>query len=189
MGCVTWLFFYFTTVFMLCIILILQDVYDIVQRNQIMSTTPAIRFLKQKKVEFTLREYEMKIKGAEYAAKVLNWPIEKMVKTLVVALSDKNYVLCLMPGNLELSLKKLARVCKVKTAMMTSTEDAQKLTGYLVGGISPFGTKKKMKVLIEESIMNHEIIGINAGKRGSILFISPEKAAELLDAETTDLAC
>ncbi len=72
-----------------------------------MSTTAAMRVLKQKKIPFELREYDHKVKGAEFAAQALNWPLSAMVKTLVVKLDGKSYILCCMPGNRELSLKKV----------------------------------------------------------------------------------
>ncbi|MBN2054784.1 Cys-tRNA(Pro) deacylase, partial [bacterium] len=73
-----------------------------------MSVTAAMRFLQQKKVPFEVREYDHRIKGAEYAAEALQWPLPAMVKTLVLALSGNGYVLCCMPGDRELSLKNLA---------------------------------------------------------------------------------
>ena len=153
-----------------------------------MSVRPAMRFLKKYKVPFEIREYDPKIKGAEYAAESLDWPLESMVKTLVVALTDKSFVLCCIPGNKELSLKNLARAAGVKGARMTTPEEAEKLTGYFVGGISPFGTKKRMAVWMHESILGFDTIGINGGRRGTILFLDPKAAQQVLNAKVADLA-
>jgi len=153
-----------------------------------MPVTSAMRFLRQKKVPFETREYQLKMKGAEYAAEALDWPLESMVKTLVVALSDGTFVLCCLPGDKELSLKNLARLADVKSARMTTLEEAEKLTGYFVGGISPFGTRKRMKVWMHETILEFERIGINGGRRGTMIILDPRAARDALDAQAADLA-
>lgn len=153
-----------------------------------MSVTQAMRFLKQQKITHEIREYDYKIKGAAYAAEALGWPVESMVKTLVVALADKSYALCLMPGDAELSLKKLARAAGVKSARMATEEEAQKLTGYLVGGLSPFGTKKRLPAWMHETIPTFETIGINGGRRGCMAFVGSADTREALNAKIADLA-
>ncbi len=153
-----------------------------------MSVTAAMRFLKQKKIPFEIREYDLKIKGAEFAAEALNWPLEAMIKTLVVALSDNSFVLCCMPGHIELSLKNLARAAAVKSARMATQEEAEKQTGYLVGGISPFGTAKRMKVWLHKSLLDFEKVGVNGGRRGCIAFMRPTDLRDALEARVEDLA-
>jgi Cys-tRNA(Pro)/Cys-tRNA(Cys) deacylase len=152
-----------------------------------MSVTQAMRFLKNGKVEHSLKEYDHKVKGAEFAAKSLDWPLPAMIKTLVVALSNGKFVLALMPGDIELSLKKLSRVAGAKSARMASEAEAEKVTGYLVGGISPFGTKKKMAVWMHVSIPAHERIGINGGRRGLMAFVDPIAVVDHLKATVSDL--
>lgn len=153
-----------------------------------MSTTNALRFLKQRKVPHEAREYDHKVKGAESAAEALGWPVESMAKTLVVALSDGSHCLCVLPGNAELSLKNLARLAGVKSARMTTPEEAEKLTGYLVGGISPFGTRKAMPVWLHAPLEVFETIGVNGGRRGLIVFLSPGDLVGALGARVEDLA-
>lgn len=153
-----------------------------------MSTTNAERFLKQKKIPFEAREYEHKVKGADYAAEALGWPPEAMIKTLVVALSDGSFCLCLLPGNDELSLKNLAREAGVKSARMATPEEAEKLTGYHVGGISPFGTRKPMKTWLHAPLLSFEKVGINGGHRGLIVFLDPKAIRDSLGARVADLA-
>jgi Cys-tRNA(Pro)/Cys-tRNA(Cys) deacylase len=152
------------------------------------STTNAQRFLRQRKVPHEAREYDHKVKGAEYAAEALGWPLESMAKTLVVALAEGSHCLCVLPGDVELSLKKLAREAKVKAARMTTPEEAEKLTGYLVGGISPFGTRKALPVWVHAPLMSFETIGVNGGRRGLIVFLSPKLLCETLGARVADLA-
>lgn len=153
-----------------------------------MSTTNALRFLKQKRIAFEPREYDHKVKGAEYAAEALEWPLEAMAKTLVAALADGTYVQCLLPGGVELSLKKLARFTGVKSARMATQDEAEKLTGYLVGGISPFGVRKPVPVWIHESLMAFETVGVNGGRRGLIVFLSPAAIRDAVKALVADLA-
>ncbi|TAL17708.1 aminoacyl-tRNA deacylase [bacterium] len=151
-----------------------------------MSVTQAMRFLDAKKIPYEIREYDFRVKGAEYAAEALGWPPESMIKTLVAGL-DKRFVLSLMPAGRELSLKKLARVAGGKNARMSTVEEAEKQTGYLVGGISPFGVRKAMEVWMEESLTGFEKAGINGGRRGCIIFLSPKDIRESLGAKTADL--
>jgi Cys-tRNA(Pro) deacylase len=153
-----------------------------------MSVTQGDRFLKSKKIEYEGREYDFTTKGAEYAAEALDWPAESMVKTLVVSLGGGSFALCLLPADRELSLKKLGRLTGAKSVRMATVEEAQKLTGYLVGGISPFGVKKLMPVWMHETIAGFEKIGINGGRRGYIVFLNPEEMKKALNATAADLA-
>lgn len=153
-----------------------------------MSMTNALRALQQKKIEYQAREYEHKEKGAEFAAQALAWPLEAMAKTLVVALAERSFALSVMPGNAELSLKKLAREAAVKSARMATEEEAERLTGYLVGGISPFGTRRAMPVWMHEGLLAHATIGVNGGRRGLIVLLDPRSLVTALAARSADLA-
>ncbi|MEO8505543.1 MAG: aminoacyl-tRNA deacylase [Acidobacteriota bacterium] len=153
-----------------------------------MSTTNAERVLQQKKVTYEAREYPHREKGAEFAAQALDWPLEAMAKTLVVALADGTFVLCVMPGTVELSVKKLAREAGAKSARMSTQEEAERLTGYLVGGISPLGTRRAMPVWMHQSLLEHATIGVNGGRRGLIVFLAPEALRVAAAARVADLA-
>lgn len=153
-----------------------------------MSVTQAMRFLAQAKVPHEVREYDYRVKGAQFAAEAFDWPLDAMVKTLVVKLDPGGFVLCLMPGDVELSLKKLAREAGVKVARMSTVEEAQRQTGYLVGGISPFGVKRPMEVWMHAPVADLEAIGINAGRRGAMLFMDPRDVASALGAKLADLS-
>ncbi|MFC1828125.1 Cys-tRNA(Pro) deacylase [Thermodesulfobacteriota bacterium] len=151
-------------------------------------STRAISYLKQKKIPFDVVKYEHDEKGAEFAARAVGFPVEKTVKTLVVDLGKKKYGFVLMPGNKQLDLKQLAKAWDVKRAAMVDTETAQRLTGYQVGGISPFGSKQKLPVAMEESLMALEKILINAGHRGTMLMMAPGDIARTLDCTISCLA-
>jgi Cys-tRNA(Pro)/Cys-tRNA(Cys) deacylase len=136
-------------------------------------STRAIQYLIQKRVSFDTVAYAHAQKGAEYAAEATGYLLEMTVKTLVVELGDREYALALIPGDKQLSMKRLARICKRKRAAMADTKTAERITGYLVGGISPFGTRQKLPVIMEEGILNYDKVLINAGQRGMMILIAP----------------
>ncbi|MDF1552988.1 MAG: aminoacyl-tRNA deacylase [Deferrisomatales bacterium] len=152
-----------------------------------MKMTAGLRFLKQHKIAHDAREYDCRVKGAEYAAEALGWPVQQMAKTLVVKLGPREHCQVLMPGDRELSLKTLAREAGAKSATMTTPEEAEKLTGYLVGGIGPFGVRKAMPLWIDASLMDCERIGVNGGRRGLIVFLAPGDIVASLGARVVDL--
>ncbi len=154
-----------------------------------MSTTAAQRFLQQQGVPFESREYDHKVKGAEFAAEALGWPLQAMAKTLVVGLGDdKRFCLCVLPGTVELSTRALARAAGVKAARLATEEEAERLTGYRVGGISPCGTRRPLPVWLEASLMGFPRIGVNGGRRGLIVFLAPPDLERALGARVADLA-
>jgi Cys-tRNA(Pro)/Cys-tRNA(Cys) deacylase len=112
-------------------------------------------------------------KGAEFAAEATGYPLEMTIKTLVVELGNQQYALVLMPGDQKLSMKRLANVSGSKRAAMADTKTAERITGHLVGGISPFGTKKDLNVIMEKRIMKYDKVLINAGQRGKMILMSP----------------
>lgn len=151
-------------------------------------STRAIAYLKGKKIPYEVVKYEHEEKGAEFAARATGYPLERTVKTLVVELERKRYCLALLPGHGELDLKKLAALCGAKRAAMVDIKTAERLTGYLVGGISPFGTQQQLQTVMEESIMSHEEVQINAGQRGIMLKMAPADIAAVLECKVLPIA-
>ena len=149
--------------------------------------TRAIQLLKKKKVPFEVIKYEHREKGAEFAAGATGFALKKTVKTLVIKLDHKNYCLALLPGDRRLNLKSLAKVFKVKRPAMADTAAAQRLTGYLVGGISPFGTKQQFEVVADASIIEFDEVLINAGQRGTMLKMSPRDIVALLKCRLAEI--
>lgn len=137
-------------------------------------STRAIRFLNQKGIHFDVIEYEHEEKGAQFASEAIGFPPERTIKTLVVDLGGKGYIMVLMPGDKNINLKRLARSFSVKKTAMADTTTAERLTGYLVGGISPFGTKKDLPVVMEARLLKFDKVAINAGKRGVMLIMDPK---------------
>ena len=129
--------------------------------------TPAVRFLRQEKVNYADHLYEYEERGGTaVSARELGVDEHWMVKTLVMEDEDKNPLIILMHGDLEVSTKELARFLGVKTIVPCSPETANKHSGYMVGGTSPFGTRKSMPIYLEETILKLPEIYINGGKRG-----------------------
>ena len=151
-------------------------------------STRAIQFLNQKKIPFEVVKYEHEEKGAAFAARASGSPLERTVKTLVVDLGKKQYTLVLMPGNKQISMKRLARIRGVKRAAMADTQTAERITGYLVGGISPFGTRQRLRVVMEKDMLRFDKILINAGQRGTMLKIAPDDIRTALAATVAVVA-
>jgi Cys-tRNA(Pro)/Cys-tRNA(Cys) deacylase len=151
-------------------------------------STPAIHYLSRTGIPFEVLHYEHKEKGAAYAASQIGFPLEKTVKTLVADIGDNRYVIALMPGDKKLDFKKLAAFFQAKRSAMVDRDTAERLTGYLVGGISPFGLKRSFRSAMHESIMHHGTVVINGGQRGTMLKMKPRDIAALLDCSILDIA-
>lgn len=136
-------------------------------------STRAIQFLKQRCLSFEVVTYEHMEKGAEFAARATGFPLERTVKTLVVDIGSKRYALALVSGARQLDMKRLARALSVKRAEMADALTAERITGYHVGGISPFGIRQPLPVVMDEGITELDEVLINAGQRGAMLKMSP----------------
>src|SRR6187399_2007833 len=136
--------------------------------------TQAVRFLRDKKIEFIPRLYDYVEKGGtRESAKQLGIDEHAVVKTLVFKTNEKRPLIVLMHGDLQVSAKNLARHIGVKSVEPATPERATKWTGYLVGGTSPFGTKTSMPVYVEKTIFDLDRIYVNGGKRGFLVEIDP----------------
>lgn len=146
--------------------------------------TPAIRVLREKKVEFEPHVFDYVEKGGtKHSAEVLKVDEHAVIKTLVFETNEKKPLIVLQHGNLQVSTKELARLVQVKTVAPVSPEKANKLTGYVVGGTSPFGVKTNLPVYAEKTIFELEKIYINGGKRGFLIAIAPQVLREVLRVE------
>ncbi|WP_096695582.1 aminoacyl-tRNA deacylase [Polaromonas sp. AER18D-145] len=153
------------------------------------SETPATQLLKTNKVVFTEHPYEyLQHGGAQHSAEVLGFDPFTVVKTLVMQDQDAKPLLVLMHGNRKVSTKNLARQIGAKSVEPCKPEEASRHSGYLVGGTSPFGTRKAMPVYIEESILALPKIAINGGRRGYLVGIAPQVCVDLLGAKSVNCA-
>lgn len=151
--------------------------------------TPAARFLRESNIPFTPHLYDYVEKGgARESARQLGVDEHAVVKTLVFETNEKRPLIVLMHGDREVSTKGLARLMGVKSVEPATPEKASKLTGYLVGGTSPFGTRSAMPVYVEKSILSLEKIYINGGKRGFLVEIDPKVILDVLPAEPVAVA-
>ena len=153
------------------------------------SETPATQMLKANKVPYTEHPYEyMEHGGAQQSAQVLGFDPFAVVKTLVMQDQDAKPLLVLMHGNRKVSTKNLARQIGAKSVEPCTPEVANRHSGYLVGGTSPFGTRRAMPIFIEESILNLPKILINGGRRGYLVGIDPAVCVQLLAAKRVQCA-
>lgn len=150
--------------------------------------TPAVRFLRDKKVDFAPRLYEYVEKGGtRESARQLGVNEHLVVKTLVFETNEKRPLIVLMHGDREVSTKKLARFLGVKSVEPAAPERASKLTGYLVGGTSPFGVRTNMPIYAERSIFTLEKIFVNGGKRGFLVEVEPSVLQHLVGVEEVEV--
>jgi Cys-tRNA(Pro) deacylase len=153
------------------------------------SETPAIAFLKANGVAFTEHQYEYKEHGgAQHSAAMLGFDPFTVVKTLVMQDEKGAPLVVLMHGNRTVSTKNLARQIGAKSVEPCAPEVANRHSGYLVGGTSPFAMRKKMPVYVERSILALPKICINGGRRGYLVGIDPEACVRLLGAKPVDCA-
>jgi Cys-tRNA(Pro)/Cys-tRNA(Cys) deacylase len=150
-------------------------------------STRAIRLLTRAGIPFEVLIYTHVEKGARCAAEATGVPLEQTVKTLVVALEEGRHALALMSGDRQLSTRRLARALGVKRAAMAQGADAERLTGYKLGGISPFGTQRRLPVVMAQELLRHPWVLINAGQRGSMLRMAPEEIRRALAAQVAEI--
>ena len=152
-------------------------------------TTQATLALKRAGVAFSVHLYEYHPDAARIglqAAEAIGAAPERVLKTLMVEVDGKP-VCTVIPSDRELSMKKVAAAFGGKHAEMMKPEAAERLTGFHVGGISPFGQKRKVPAAIEEAALAHEEVIINGGQRGVMVELAPADALKALDAKAVSL--
>lgn len=148
-----------------------------------MKKTNAARFLDSQKIDYKLVEYEVDESdlSAESVAKKVGLPPERVFKTLVARGDKTGVLMACIPGNMELDLKAIAVMSGNKNVEMVRLGEIQQLTGYIRGGVSPIGTKKRYPIFLDERAMGYPSISISAGIRGSQIYISPEDLVKALN--------
>ncbi|WP_243544195.1 Cys-tRNA(Pro) deacylase [Pseudodesulfovibrio tunisiensis] len=144
--------------------------------------TPAIKAAKKAKIQFSIHEYKHDPKAESYggeAAQKLGVAPERVFKTLVVAMDTKSLAVAVVPVTGMLDLKALAKALGVKKVTMADTHVVQKTTGYVLGGVSPLGQKKRLPTIIDQSAESQETIFVSAGRRGMDIELSPEDLCAL----------
>ena len=151
--------------------------------------TPATKLLKANKIDFSIHENEHDANAKSFgleAAEKLNLRVEEVFKTLLVT-DEKNYFVAILPVHYQLNLKKVAQAVGAKKLKMSDPKDAERLTGYLVGGISPVGQKKRLKTVIDQSAVQLEKLYVSGGKRGLDIGLKPQDLAKVLSATFADV--
>ena len=155
--------------------------------------TPAMVMLERSGIEFAVHAFNHDLVDTEElgygraAAHALGVDESRVFKTLL-AQSEKSAVVAIVPVSAQLSLKALAIVLGVKRCEMVPAQDAQRITGYVVGGISPFGQKKKLFTVLDESASDLPTIFVSGGRRGLDIEVAPADLIRVLDAKTGALA-
>jgi Cys-tRNA(Pro) deacylase len=154
------------------------------KKNVHISETPAIQFLRRHGVSYTEHVYDyVEHGGTAESSRQLGVPEHQVVKTLVMQDERGEPLIVLMHGDRQVSTKNLARQIGAKSIEPCRPEVAQRHSGYMVGGTSPFGTRKAMPVYVEEGILALASICINGGRRGYLVGIAPQVLVELLGAK------
>ena len=158
-------------------------------RKDHVSETPATALLRANGVPFTEHPYEyVEHGGAQRGAEMLGLDPFTVIKTLVMQDQDARPLIVLMHGNRTVSTKNLARQIGAKSVEPCKPEVAQRHSGYMVGGTSPFGTRREMPVYVESSILELPRIVLNGGRRGYLIGIDPQVCVVLLGAKPVQCA-
>ena len=152
-------------------------------------STSAVRLLKSKGIAYSSHFYKYEERGGTaVSARELNVPEHSVIKTLVMEDDKRAPLIVLMHGDRQVSTKSLARQIGARTISSCTPEVANKHSGYVVGGTSPFGTKKTMPVYLEGTILDLNEIYINGGSRGFLVSIAPKVLLSLLDPVIVEVA-
>ena len=152
--------------------------------------TPAINLLKKNKCDFKIHKYEHDPENTNFgleAAEKLNLDKKRVFKTLLVELSPKELAVAIIPVSNQLSLKNIASALNSKKALMADKNKAQKVTGYLLGGISPLGQKKRLRTILDDSSKDFETIYVSGGKRGLDIEVKPKDLINILNASYSNI--
>jgi len=154
-----------------------------------MTKTNAMRLLDQAKIEYKSIEYQVDENNlaGEHVASQIGVPAEQVFKTLVAKGEKKGILVFCIPVNTELDLKKAASIIGDKKIEMVHVKDLLGLTGYIRGGCSPIGMKKKYPTYIDETAILYDFITVSAGVRGCQLMINTEKLIDFIDGKLCDI--
>lgn len=152
--------------------------------------TPAVKCADKQKFSYQLLEYSHETNVESYgleASEKLNLAPETVFKTLVAELDNKSLVVAIIPVTHQLNLKLLAKAAKAKKAQMANPTDVQRSTGYVLGGVSPLGQKKRLATYLDSSAHTLSTIYVSAGKRGLEIALAPVDLLAATNGQLTDL--
>jgi Cys-tRNA(Pro) deacylase len=161
----------------------------VAKKTRHLGETPAIAWLRRHDVAFGEHAYDYVDRGGTAeSSRQLGVPEHEVIKTLVMQDEAREPLIVLMHGDRQVSTKSLARAAGVKSIEPCKPEVAERHSGYLVGGTSPFATRKSMRVFVEKTVLDLPRIFLNGGRRGHLVSISPSVLTELLGAEPVSCA-
>lgn len=152
--------------------------------------TPGINIARKNKIAHKVHEYVHEASAESYgmeAAEKLGLPAEKVFKTLVVQLDSQALAVGVVPVSTMLNMKRLAKAAGAKKAVMANQADVERSTGYVLGGVSPLGQKKRLKTIIDSSAIGLDTIFVSAGRRGLEIELSPEDLRTLVSGAFADI--
>ncbi len=152
--------------------------------------TPGIHVAKQARIAFRVHGYAHDSSAESYgleAAEKMGVPGERVFKTLVVSLDGKELAVGVVPVLSKLSMKLIAKSVGAKKAVMADASDVERSTGYVLGGVSPLGQKKRLKMIIDSSAERHETVYVSAGRRGLEIELSPVDLAKLTNGRFAEI--
>lgn len=160
-----------------------------INKENSIEKTNAIRLLESKGIPFEVRQYDVDEENlsAKHAAAILGLDPDQVFKTIVLSGERTGYFVCVVPGSCEIDLKKAARAVGDKSCFLLPLKELEPLTGYVRGGCSPIGMKKKFPTFLDETAKLFDHISVSAGKRGLQLFINPLDLQQASDAVFADL--
>ncbi|MDU0113100.1 Cys-tRNA(Pro) deacylase [Psychrosphaera aquimarina] len=153
--------------------------------------TPAINYLNNNKVIHQVLDYHHDVNVKSYgleAAEKLSLPSKQVFKTLIVNSENNQLIVAIVPVSNQLNLKNVAKAIKCKKVVMAEPAVVERSTGYVLGGVSPFGQKKRLVTVIDSSALQHDTIFVSAGKRGLEIGLCPKVLIQLLNAKTAVLS-
>ena len=148
--------------------------------------TPAINLLKKKGISFDVLSYQHEPSQQQFgleAVEKLNLPAEQVFKTLVLEDTEHQLLVAIVPVSQQVNLKMLAKAACVKKVQMASQQKVENTTGYILGGVSPLGQKKRLVTYVHESAQEFDVMYVSAGKRGLEIALSPQDLCSLLNAK------
>ncbi|ADR34465.1 ybaK/ebsC protein [Sulfuricurvum kujiense DSM 16994] len=152
--------------------------------------TPAINIAKKAKIAFQIHSYTHDPSNQSYgleASEKLGLEPERVFKTLIVTVDTRELVVAIIPVSSMLSMKQIAKAAGGKKAEMAAGADVERSSGYILGGVSPLGQKKRLRTFIDSSAENFPTIYVSAGRRGLEIELSPEDLKTVCSAEFYDL--
>lgn len=152
-----------------------------------MSDTNAVKWLRTQDIDFKVIEYQFTQIGADHAAEAVDRPLEMVCKTLIVKATGNAYWLAIVPGDQRFDPRRMATAIEADKADIAPSSEAEKVTGYKVGGISPFAQRRKLPVIIEESLLVLDTIIVNGGRRGVLVELATADLVRLLEAQPADI--